>query len=219
VADNPLILRPLLAMDAVSFYLWKLCWPLGLCPDYGRRPTVVINQGDIEWTWAIPLALGWLIWSIGRRRQIILAASAIFVAGLLPTLGFVPFIFQRNSSVSDRYVYVAMLGPAIVLGWCCCQYARARVPVLFLIGAMTILSIRQEALWTDSLHLFAHSVEVSPTAPFNHLNYGAALAADGRLEEAAEQFRQTLALAPQNVQARDNLNQAMRLMAAASGAR
>jgi Flp pilus assembly protein TadD len=70
---------------------------------------------------------------------------------------------------------------------------------------LAICSLGQEAVWSDSLHLFAYAVQVSPEAPFNHLNYGVALASDGQFNQAASQFRQTLALSPQNSQARDNL--------------
>jgi protein O-mannosyl-transferase len=214
VADNPLVLRPLLALDAISFYLWKLCWPFGLCPDYGRRPTMVIDNGYIAWTWAIAAAVAWVAWSVRRKHPLVLAATAVFLMGLLPSLGFIPFIFQRNSTVADRYVYLAMLGPALIFGWCYCRYASARIPVAILLGAMTMMSARQQTFWTDSLRLFAHGVSVCPWAPFNHLNYAAALASSGDLEAAASQFRQTLALTPGNAAVRDSLNQAEHLLAA-----
>ena len=205
VSDNSLILRPLIALDALSFYLWKLCWPLHLGPDYGRRPTAVIDHGWITWTWAIPIAAAWLVWSVRRRNPLVLASAGVFLAGLLPTLGLVPFIFQRHSTVADRYAYLAMLGPAMVSGWLACRYSLSRIPALMLIGLLAICSLGQEAVWSDSLHLFSYAVRVSPEAPFNHLNYGVALASDGQFNQAASQFRQTLALSPQNSQARDNL--------------
>ena len=214
VADNPLMLRPLLALDAISFYLWKLCWPVGLCPDYGRRPTMVIDEGYIAWTWAIPAAVAWVVWSFRRKYPLVSAATAVFLMGLLPALGLIPFIFQRNSTVADRYVYLAMLGPALILGWCYCHFASVRIPTIILVGAMTVVSVRQEMFWTDSLRLFAHSVSVCPWAPFNHLNYGAALATSGDIQSAASQFRQTLALTPGNTAVRDSLDQAERMLAA-----
>jgi tetratricopeptide (TPR) repeat protein len=205
VADNPLILRPLIALDALSFYLWKLCWPLWLSPNYGRRPTMVINQGYIAWTWTIPLAVGLVLWSIRRRSRLPIAGAAVSIAGLLPVLGFVPFIYQTQSTVADHYVYLAMLGPAMVLACCVHRYRPARIPAMIVLSALAICSIGQESVWTNSLRLFAHAVEVSPSAPFNHLNYGVALASNGQFDEATLEFRQTLALSPQNSQARDNL--------------
>jgi hypothetical protein len=219
VEDNPLVLRPLLALDAMAFYLWKLFWPIRLCPDYGRRPTMVIDLGYIEWTWMIALAAGWFVWSMRRRSPLLLAGAAVWLAGLFPMLGFVPFIYQRHSTVADRYVYLAMLGPAIMLGWYASRYARARIPAAILIVVLTACCIRQEAFWTDSLHLFEHAAQVSPSAPFNHLNYGVALAEGGRTHEASDQFRQTLALSPGNIQAQENLDLIQRLNSPTPGTR
>jgi tetratricopeptide (TPR) repeat protein len=218
VADNPWLLRPLIALDALSFYVWKLCWPAWLSPDYGRRPTWVIDQGYIAWAWAIPFALGWLAWSYRGRSRLLFAGAAVSLGGLMPTLGLIPFVYQTHSTVADHYVYLAMLGPAMMLGWCVCRYGKMRTPSILVIAVLAVVSIRQEALWSDSLHLFAHAVDISPEAPFNHLNYGVALAADGRFDEAAQQFRQTLALAPQNPQARANLELLTELRAKRLGA-
>ncbi len=88
-----------------------------------------------------------------------------------------------------------------------------------MIVILTISTIRQEKFWQGSLSLFAHAVQVSPEAPFNHLNYGVALASNGQLDAAAEQFQETLALAPQNIGARDNLALVHRVMAAHAGGR
>ena len=37
--------------------------------------------------------------------------------GVAPVLGFVTFGFQEFSTVGDRYVYLAMLGPSLALAW------------------------------------------------------------------------------------------------------
>jgi len=41
--------------------------------------------------------------------------SAIETPRILPVSGLVPFVFRKNSTVSDRYVYLSMLGPALAL--------------------------------------------------------------------------------------------------------
>jgi protein O-mannosyl-transferase len=49
--------------------------------------------------------------------RVLLTAFGLFIAWLVPVLGLVPFDFQRVSSVADRYVYLAMIGPALALAW------------------------------------------------------------------------------------------------------
>ena len=46
VPTPPLYARPLVAADALTFYLWKFFLPLRLGIDYGRRPDVVRSDGE-----------------------------------------------------------------------------------------------------------------------------------------------------------------------------
>ena len=59
--EPPLWARPLIAGDAVLFYLYKLVLPLRFGPDYGRTPQVVLEHGWLFLTGLAPFALaGWL---------------------------------------------------------------------------------------------------------------------------------------------------------------
>jgi hypothetical protein len=53
--------RPLIAGDAVLFYLYKLGLPIWLGPDYGRSPDAVLAQGWLVLIGLVPWGLaGWL---------------------------------------------------------------------------------------------------------------------------------------------------------------
>ncbi|HWC89027.1 MAG TPA: hypothetical protein VG433_05220, partial [Pirellulales bacterium] len=108
------LLRPLVACDALTFYLRKLIVPLRLGFDYGRTPAVVLSSAARYWAWIAPACvLGLAL--VSRHRRMWLTAAGIFVAGLLPVLGFVPFLYQDISTVADRYLYLPMLGVALAL--------------------------------------------------------------------------------------------------------
>src|SRR5207245_2501838 len=120
----PLWARLLIAGDAVSFYLYKLGVPVWLGPDYGRAPEVLLAQ---SWLWLTGLApWGLAVWLWYKRTRVpwLVAAAGVFVAGLLPVLGFIPFGFQNYSTVADRYMYIAMLGLALALAWGLAQSPR-----------------------------------------------------------------------------------------------
>jgi hypothetical protein len=51
----PLWTRPVVALDAIAFYLHKLVWPAHLCMDYGRTPTALFDSPSVWWTWAVPI--------------------------------------------------------------------------------------------------------------------------------------------------------------------
>ena len=121
--------RPLVATDAIGFYLAKLAVPLVLTPDYGRIPSVVCAWGLANGALLLPVAaVVALVW---LRSRVAWAAAAVFLAGLLPVLGLVPFGFQDISTVADRYIYLAMLGPAML---CVAVHALAEQGALGRIG-------------------------------------------------------------------------------------
>jgi tetratricopeptide (TPR) repeat protein len=117
--------RLIVALDALAFYVIKLVLPLRLRIDYGRTPAwLLAHRGG--WVMAlIPLVLA--IAAIARRRRIVpifRAALIWVVVALLPVLGLTPFEFQINSTVADRYFYIAMLGPALALAAVLSRTAR-----------------------------------------------------------------------------------------------
>src|SRR5262249_26297448 len=65
--DSPLWARPLVALDALAFYVSKLVLPLGLAVDYGRSPDYLATTPWIWWTWTVPVVLAACV-VLARRR-------------------------------------------------------------------------------------------------------------------------------------------------------
>jgi len=87
----PLWARPLIAGDALAFYMYRLFAPLQSAPDYGRAPAVVLKNGWVYIAWLLPVAfLG--ASACFRNRRIWLVAAGLFAAWLVPVLGLVPSI-------------------------------------------------------------------------------------------------------------------------------
>ncbi|MGH7180102.1 MAG: tetratricopeptide repeat protein [Tepidisphaeraceae bacterium] len=210
LVNVPIFQRPLVALDALGFYLWKLILPINLAPVYGRTPASVISQGWTTWTWMLPVALALLLTIARCRRHLappLAAGALIFIVSLLPVLGFTPFIFQFFSSVADHYLYIAMLGPAIVFAYLCTLRRTLRVACAAVLVVLAVMSVRQQRHWTDSIALFEHTLRVAPDAPGIHNNYGAALADVGRLDEALARFQIALTTDPDNRLVHTNLAQ------------
>ncbi len=216
----PLWERPLVAGDALAFYLSKLVLPLHLAPEYGRTPQTVLHwPGWGYLTWLAPAALAWGLWRMGRRAAWTLdstlqwpwAAAGVFVAGLLPVLGLTPFIFQIFSTVADRYLYLAMLGPALGLAgalarWHSRAVQGAVVLVLFLLGCTAAF---QTLHWFNSLTLFGHTLEVNPRSWVTHNNLGNTLRRRGDLEGAMNHYVQAFRIKPDYALAHYNLGVAL----------
>jgi tetratricopeptide (TPR) repeat protein len=208
---SPLWARPLIVGDAVTFYLYKLGVPLWLGPDYGRSPEVMLAQRWLWLTGLVPwVVAGWL-WYRRARVPWLVAAAGVFVAGLLPMLGLVPFAFQGYSTVADRYLYIAMLGPAIALAWGLAQVRRRWLTVscVVVLGVWGLRSAWQTPYWHDTVTLFEHALTVHPGSSLAHNNLGMALAAQNRLPEAVHHYTAALRFRPQNAEAHNNLGNAL----------
>jgi len=211
VFEPPLWARPLIAGDAVLFYLYKLILPLRFGPDYGRSPQVVLESGWVFLTGLIPYALAGWLWVKRKKLAWLATAAGIFVVGLLPVLGLISFGFQHYSTVADRYVYLAMLGPALVLAW---GLTRPRKKLAAICGAIVLGffllgSVRQVPYWHDTLTLFEHALQVNPNSFLAHNNLGFVLAEQGQDVEAVSHFNEALRLEPESSITHLNLGNAL----------
>jgi Flp pilus assembly protein TadD len=208
----PLWARPLIAGDAAAFYLYKFVFPLWLGVDYGRTPEVVLAQSWLWLTGLVPWGLAVWLWCKRAQVSWLATASGVGVAGLLPVLGFIPFDFQNYSTVADHYMYIAMLGPALVLAWGLAQSPRRVLAVgcVVVLGVLGIRSAWQTRYWHTTMSLFEHALTVNPGSAVAHNNLGLALAAQNRITEASDHYMEALRLLPSYALAHYNLGHLLR---------
>jgi hypothetical protein len=196
VLPAPLWARPMVALDALGFYLAKLAVPIGLTNNYGRTPQFIIARGTIYYAWLIPAAVAVAL--VFARSRRLIAAALLFVAGVLPVLGLTTFLYQQFSTVADRFVYLSMIGPAMGVAfilsrrWTRGSVAIAAV-VLMLLGTMTV---RQSLVWRNRLTLAEHAVKVQPDNPAARSSYAGALIREGRIDEAIVQLEHVMKMMP-----------------------
>jgi hypothetical protein len=166
----PLGQRFLVACDAITFYLGKLFAPIDLVPDYGRWPTKILSLPATHWMWIAPTLLILIALASIRRAPRLTAAIAIFLLALAPFLGFVRFDYQFYSTVADRYAYLAMLGPALLLGAILARWPRWPIQTAagLCLFALIVLSVLQIPRWQDTQTLFAYTLTVRPDSLVAH---------------------------------------------------
>ncbi len=193
---TPLWQRPLVAVDALSWYLRKLVWPTSLCFDEGRTPGMIFSRGEVYWTWLVVATSGaWLAWK--WPRQIACSAGGWFLIALLPVLGLVSFVYQDISTVADRYAYLPLLGVAWgVSAWLAASASRGRywfvggVIVIF-----TALGLTQSlSAWRDSETLYEHALAVNPRSFTSYHSLANLRHREGLLNEAEQLYDQALAI-------------------------
>ncbi|HEY1923360.1 MAG TPA: glycosyltransferase family 39 protein, partial [Tepidisphaeraceae bacterium] len=137
-AGNDIWHRPAVALDALGFYFRHIFWPNHLRIDYARTPQRIWQNHQWIINACIPVIITVILWPLRRRLKLPLIAAAIFLAALLPVLGLIPFNQQRYSTVADRYVYLAMLGPALLIA---CAITRLSKPIASLLAAILICTL------------------------------------------------------------------------------
>lgn len=197
--------RLLICGDSLSFYLLKVVLPLHLGPDYGRTPQLVLQQDWIYLTGLLPyVVLAAIIW---QARVTYRVAAAIFVVSLLPVLGFVSFTFQSISTVADRYLYLAMLGPALAVAWgmgqCRNKFAWGGSAVILLLLASK--SVLQISSWQDTIVFNQQALTVNPRSWTAYGNLGNAKAKQNQQAEAIGHYQRALALKPDDEKTTFNL--------------
>jgi tetratricopeptide (TPR) repeat protein len=210
LADVPgLGQRLFVAADAVGFYLVKLFWPLGLAPDYGRSPRVALAT---PWPYVAGTILAVLIGFLTLLRLWrSLIVLVLFIIGLLPVLGLVPFSYQQFSTVADRYAYVAMLAPALGLAWLLSAHPRrgAFLAVLALIVALAAVGHVQANYWRDDHALYLRALEVNPRSLLANNGLGNLLATQGRWIDAARYYQAAVESDANSYSAHYNLGRAL----------
>jgi tetratricopeptide (TPR) repeat protein len=204
-SPSPLWTRPLIAADALAFYIGKLLAPIRLAAIYPHSEQQVLASPLVYVTWVAPAAMAFIAWRFRRTAPWAAAGALIFLAALLPVLGLAPFEYESISTVADRYVYLAMLGPGLalagLLSWLHVRASRRTVRYMAAgcvcgIATLAVLSARQAQDWQDSKTLFTHVLALDPRNDVAYCNLAADALANGRPVEAERDARRAAELFP-----------------------
>ena len=170
--DYPWLCRPLIAGDALAFYMAKIAIPADLCVQYGRTPRDVLADPRAP-LWAIGVGVALVAAFTLRPATRVRLPLALFLVPLTPVLGLTSFDFQLQSTVADRYVYLGMLGPAVALAlvaeqlWTHQRWQRTgAIGITVWLCLLGVLAARQVGVWRDTGTLASQACRVTPRAPW-----------------------------------------------------
>ena len=209
-ASIPLWARIGLVGYCTFFYVGKFFWPLHLSAVY---PTFE----DFGWTpavaavWVAAFCAALIVAFVLRRRAFIVWPSWLFyLATLSPTIGLIPV---GAHVVADRYAYMAVLGLALPTATGLVVLAdnsrRLRVVVwtvvVALLAALTTLSVKQSAVWTNTETLFQNALAEDPQCYTALVNLTMYYTSVNRLDDAIAYGTRAVDLAPNGLIGRKNL--------------
>ena len=207
----PLLSRPFIMGDSLAFYLSKLVWPLGMAADYGHTPQWVLAQAATRWVWLVPVATLTAVWGLRRRWPAFTAGVGFFCLAPLASLGLVPFDFQQYSTVADHYIYLGLLGPALLVAWLAHKGPRlwTSAGAALLLGLLASLTLLQTMTWSNSTGFWQHTLQVNPRSLVAHNNLAAGYMMARRPDLAETHLRAAVALQPRDADALINLGMAL----------
>jgi len=185
----------------LCFYVGHTLAPFGLSPLYPLERA--LDLGELRFVASvITVAVVVLAMFLGRRRYPgLVLAVAVYMVVVGPFLGLAQVGPQL---VADRYSYLSCLAfPAAIALWAVGR--RRPLPIaLAMIGTVAVLAVatvRQTAVWHDSITLWEYVLEREPESFNAHLNYSRALAERGELDRALVENRRTVELQPREYKA------------------
>ena len=202
LAEMPLSTRVLNAVSAYGLYLEKGLLPFGLAIFY-PHPGSEIGLAVVAFSVAALSAISVFATATVRRWPFVLMGWLWFVGTLIPMIGLVQVGLQQRA---DRYVYLPNLGLYITVAWLVPTIVTAPVARRRLLpavaGAVVALyaatAFVQVGTWRDGIVLMRHALAVTDENPFTRTVLGDAFLAESRVDEALEQYRRMIELAPQD---------------------
>jgi hypothetical protein len=176
-------------------YLGKTCWPTQLAVHYphpGHWPFWLAVSAA-----AFIVAFSLAVIRLGKQNRCLITGWFWFLGTLVPVIGLVQVGAQ---SMADRYAYVPLIGIFIMISWGGFQIlAGLKFPGMAMFAAAGLLLLAGAGLarhqlnyWQNDGTLFRHALAVTKSNAVAHLNLGVYLGNNGELDEAIRNFRETL---------------------------
>jgi protein O-mannosyl-transferase len=185
----PFALRLATAAIGYASYLQKaiIPWNLGVYYPYSSDVSL--------WRVAVSIAVivmltAAAVWS-RRRYPFVTVGWFWFLGTLVPMIGLVQVGMQQ---MADRYAYFPFIGLYLALA----GFVTSGRVAIALVGVAAVLGFIQVGYWRDTLTLAEHTLQVTDDNAFMHYTLGDALAAEGRVDDALQEFRKPLLIEPGN---------------------
>ncbi|MCM8794883.1 MAG: tetratricopeptide repeat protein [Candidatus Omnitrophica bacterium] len=190
----------------ILHYLKLTLWPVGLCLNYEWPLAETAAQAVAPGLLLLVLAAVTVL--LFRRRNWAGFWAAWFFLTLAPTSSVIPLA----DAAFEHRMYLPLIGPVTLLVLGLGRFLSRRwfwAVVLAAALGLSALTIRRNGVYASETAMWTDVVSKRPLSSRAHNNLGLALAAQGRHEEALEEFRKAVALNPLDAVAHNNLGLAL----------
>jgi Flp pilus assembly protein TadD len=205
----PVDLRVENALYSYALYLEKLFWPAGLALPY-PHPGSGLGLWRVALATAVLLGITGLVWLSGRTQPYFVTGWLWFLGMLVPVIGIIQV---GRQGMADRYLYLPMIGIAIMAVWGASAIAdRVRVGVAprvaiaaAVVTAFAAIAYVQVGYWRSSEALWQHALDVTRDNAVAEDQLGMALLTSGHHDEAFDHFQRAAQIDPTDATSHLNL--------------
>jgi tetratricopeptide (TPR) repeat protein len=193
-------------------YLGKAFWPANLVALY-PHPTKLYPAWQVGAAAAL-LVLITVAVLVFRERRYLAVGWFWFLGSLIPMIGLVQVGAQ---AMADRYAYIPFIGLFVMVTWLAADLAagvRERnglspawtiIPSAACLIALGALTYHQIAYWHDTESFWRRTIELTEDNYLAHDILGYYLTTQGRADEGSAEFRNALAIRPEDPEANMSL--------------
>lgn len=189
--------------SVVSYFVYirKFFWPVDLAVFYPYQS--LYSNWQIFGAASFLIVITITVLFFRKKTPFLLIGWFWYLGTLFPVIGLLQTGIQTKA---DRYTYLPAIGIAIMLVWGIIHLMpKEKMRKIILLPAavivtiaLTILTWQQCGHWKDSISLFRHALNVTEDNFVAHINYGAALAASRKHDDAIHHFRKAINIVPDN---------------------
>lgn len=201
------------AVVAYATYLKQMLYPVDLAVFY-PHPENRLSPWTVGFSALALLVISGFAFAGWRKRPCWLVGWLWYLGMLVPVVGLLQV---GGQAYADRYTYLPQIGVYLMVAWGVAELGRSWPYRRVLLGAgavlvLAVLGIRahdQTRYWRDSLTLWTHTLDCTKENHLAHLNLGATLADQGKLDEAIAHYQLAVQIKPQYAEAHYNLGVAL----------
>jgi len=209
----PVSLRIGNALISYVAYLGQMIYPAGLAVFY-PYPSTGLALWEIIAASTLLLVVTLVAVAFRRRQPWFLIGWLWYLAMLVPVIGLIQSGLRARA---DRYTYLPQIGLYILLTWTAVELmasrrSRRRVlggSAVVILAALVLCARVQTSYWRNSEVLWTHTLACTSDNAEAHYNLGNALLQNGNVDEAIEQYRKALQIAPHSADVYNNFGNAL----------
>lgn len=186
------------AIHSYVVYLQKTFWPIDLAFYYPFAQD--FSPWLISVFFLIMTGITVFVFYHMKTRSFLFFGWCWYMGTLIPVIGLVPV----NVPMADHFSYFPSVGLAVMITWGTLSFVKNKRVVkniLFPSGVAVLvilvsLTWKQCGVWKNDLDLFGHALKVTKNNAMAHNNFGLALIAQGKEQDALDHFNRAISINP-----------------------